>query len=206
MEKKILKKIEKRSAAFAETSAFQLAKSKVPNYEVDDFKKLMIVADMISDVKEKTKLPSDDVIRELRVQTRHQNPICCNPGCKDPEAIKLKLYGGKGGHQWCGCCRLMSYCSRECQLQDYPRHKVWSRMLPHSPRPTIPDPQAPTLAKLDSRGNVIGTLCVEATGDVLFSTTEAGSLKAGTHALMSPRSEFVKLEKDGTPTGMLKTL
>lgn len=152
-----------KTIAFERSPAFQAAKVKVPNYEVEDTLRLL----SHGPVTDPSDLPSEDEVRAMRVTLRYQNPICGNPACLQPQQAKRRVHGGKGIHRWCSCCRLVAYCDRECQKADYQRHKLWAASLPHSPRPSIQDPQAPIVAKMDESHCIVARLSVNANGDIV---------------------------------------
>lgn len=171
---------------FQSSPLFKLAMSKLPNYEVEDTRRLIKESEAHDKLQERPKkgkergkeitsimaassLDIDDVSdEELRVQRvlcRFQNPYCVNPHCRNPELGKRKSMSpafAKTKVLWCSCCAVVSYCSKDCQRAYHPIHKVWAAALPNAPRLPHNDPMRPSLVNLES-GDVYS---VDATGQI----------------------------------------
>jgi hypothetical protein len=165
-------KLLEKTIAFQLSPLFGAAKGMIPNYEVEDTKKLLCYGPVADSGL--NSLPSDDEIRAMRVSLRYQNPICSNPGCDDPERAKRRVHGGGGKHKWCSCCHIVAYCDEKCQRADRKRHKVWAAQLPDSPRPASQDPQAPVVASMDEQGRIVERLSVNAQGEVVSHSYVVG--------------------------------
>jgi hypothetical protein len=59
----------------------------------------------------------DEKYKEVRHITKVG--ICWNPQCKLPDRTRVK----RSGMVYCVQCRLVNYCSRECQEVNWPNHK-----------------------------------------------------------------------------------
>ncbi len=126
-------KLKNKSNAYQQTPRFRMAMAKIPNYEVDDFRRLTQADETLSNT----------TIRYFRAVNRYENPICCNPTCSFPEGGKRRELSRNVQHKktlWCSCCCIVSYCSKTCQVAHHPLHRVWAANLPDTPRPKEEDP------------------------------------------------------------------
>jgi hypothetical protein len=60
----------------------------------------------------------DEKYKEVRHITKVG--ICWNPQCKLPDRMRVK----RSGMVYCTRCRVINYCSRECQVDAWPDHKL----------------------------------------------------------------------------------
>ncbi|KZV66960.1 hypothetical protein PENSPDRAFT_755313 [Peniophora sp. CONT] len=64
--------------------------------------------------------PGDDgfIVRKIQLHIEHPEPAkCWNPACSELNSHP------NAAVQYCSCCQVVSYCSRNCQLQHWRAHK-----------------------------------------------------------------------------------
>jgi len=121
---------------------FVKALEKLPNYAVDQYNALFDHA-AANDVR--LERPTYSEARVVLTAKRFSNKSCDN--CGDRCAKLLR----------CQCCHLVVYCSRQCQLKAWPRHKRWAKNLPHVEPEDIPevDIYHPNLRYRDLKGRIV---------------------------------------------------
>lgn len=137
-------------------NAINHAMNKLPQADVEYVKEIMAHANNLAIAKGKSNenLRSDIDIRLMIVTNRYNNKICdtCYDK-KNPDILKA-----------CVKCKLTFYCSKECQLKAWPKHKLWC-CNPHAERDT--GPQAPVIVECKPENLTIqdGVKIVKLSGD-----------------------------------------